>query len=46
MKSNIFLFLIILLGLVLILAAGVLWHLSDTTEFTRNAPALSRPLSR
>jgi hypothetical protein len=40
MKSNFFLFLIIVLGLVLLLAAGVLWHLSDTTEISRNsAPA-------
>lgn len=42
MKSNLVLLLVILLGIVLLAGAGVLWHLSDTTEFSRTTPAPTR----
>jgi len=43
MKTNIVLIFIVLLGITLILGGAALWHLSNTTEFTRtdaqSAPA-------
>jgi len=35
MKTNILLTFIVTLGIILILGAAALWHLSSTTEFTR-----------
>ncbi|MFU8892025.1 MAG: hypothetical protein ACNA8L_00210 [Luteolibacter sp.] len=35
MKTNIVLFLILVLGAILMLGAATLWHLSSTTEFSR-----------
>jgi len=45
MRTNLVLFFVILLGIVLILVAVALWHLSSTTEFTRT-DAPSTPASQ
>lgn len=35
MKTNIVLFIIVTLAVLLLLCAGVIWHMSNTTEFSR-----------